>query len=93
MYFKNQIVITSLIILSLTASVLAADSIYKISLKRQTPNNPISRDKILSAVNDKYHGRILSIQEKQTPSAPDCHIVRMLGLDGEYMTLHVACGG
>ena len=91
MHFKNQIFITGLIILSLTASVLAADSIYKISLKRQNPNNPISRDGILSAVNDKYHGRILSVQQKQTPSAPDCHIIRMLGLDGERMVIHVAC--
>lgn len=71
----------------------ASDTKYKISMKRANPSEPISRDGILSAVKAKYKGRILSVQEKPSSSAPDCHIVRMLSLDGEYMTIKVACGG
>lgn len=71
----------------------ADDAKYNISMKRANPNEPISRDGILSAVKSKYQGRILSVQEKPSSSAPDCHIVRMLSLTGEYMTIQVACGG
>jgi len=77
--------------LSLPSIANAADSQYKIGMKRSNPSDPISRDGILSAVNDKYKGRILSVQEKPSPSTPDCHIVRMLSLTGEYMTIRVAC--
>lgn len=70
----------------------ATDTTYKISIKRANPAEPISRDGILSAVKAKFKGRILSVQEKQTTSAPDCHIVRMLSLSGEYMVIQVACG-
>ncbi len=69
----------------------AADTTYKIPLKRLNPSEPISRDGILSAVKSKYTGRILSVQEKPSTSAPDCHIVRMLSLNGEYMIIKVAC--
>jgi hypothetical protein len=93
MPIKKLMFITVLLTLPLTTSVFAADSTYRISLKRQSPSEPISLDGIVSAVNDKYHGRILSVQEKQTPSAPDCRIVRMLGTDGEYMSIRVACDG
>lgn len=72
-------------------NVSSADSQYKVAMKRSNPNDPISRDGILSAVNDKYKGRILSVQEKPSPSSPDCHIIRMLSLTGEYMTIYVAC--
>lgn len=72
--------------------VNATDTTYKISIKRANPSEPISRDGILSAVKAKFKGRILSVQEKKTSAAPDCHIVRMLALDGEYMVIQVACG-
>jgi hypothetical protein len=90
---KNGLIIVVGIVLSFLLSIgLCAGSDYKISLKRIKPSEPISRDGILSAVNDKYDGRIMSVQEKPSPNAPDCHIVRMLGLTGEYMTIYVACG-
>jgi hypothetical protein len=85
------LIVASLIALSLPTVANANNSVYKIALKRPNPATPISRDGILSAVNDKYDGRIMSVEEKPTPSTPDCHIVRMLSLTGEYMTIRVAC--
>ncbi|WGZ96314.1 MAG: hypothetical protein QJT81_10255 [Candidatus Thiothrix putei] len=70
---------------------VAADSDKKISLKRSNPAEPIGRDAILSKVKAAYKGRILSVQEKPLPDYPDCHIVRMLSLEGEYLTIKVAC--
>lgn len=63
----------------------------KISLKRVSPDEPIGRDAVLSQVKARYKGRILSVQEKPLPSYPDCHVVRMLSLQGEYLTIKVAC--
>ncbi|MBU0655514.1 MAG: hypothetical protein KJ914_10345 [Gammaproteobacteria bacterium] len=85
-------IIAGISLLSVSSAASAADTKYKISMKRANPAEPISRDGILSAVKSKYKGRILSVQEKPSPSTPDCHIVRMLSLDGEYMTIQVACG-
>lgn len=85
-------IITGTSLFSLPSVAGAADAKYKISMKRANPAEPISRDGILSAVKSKYKGRILSVQEKPSASAPDCHIVRMLSIDGEYMTIQVACG-
>jgi len=70
---------------------VAADSEEKISLKRTNPNEPIGRDAVLSKVKATYKGRVLSVQEKPLPGYPDCHVVRMLALDGEYLTIKVAC--
>lgn len=75
----------------LPSIAVAADSEKKISLKRTNPNEPIGRDAVLSKVKATYKGRILSVQEKPLPDYPDCHIVRMLSLEGEYLTIKVAC--
>ena len=89
----GSLVLGSAIAWSISSSIaVAADTQYKISMTRSNPNEAISRDGILSAVKEKYTGRILSIQESPSPSTPDCHIVRMLSLTGEYMTIRVACG-
>lgn len=69
----------------------AADSEKKISLKRTNPSEPIGRDAVLSRVKTEYKGRVLSVQEKPLPGYPDCHVVRMLSLEGEYLTIKVAC--
>lgn len=69
----------------------AADSEKKISLKRSNPNEAIGRDAVLSKVKATYKGRVLSVQEKPLPGYPDCHVVRMLSLEGEYLTIKVAC--
>jgi hypothetical protein len=69
----------------------AADSEKKISLQRSNPNEPIGRDAVLSKVRATYKGRVLSIQEKPLPGFQDCHVVRMLSLEGEYLTIKVAC--
>ncbi|MGB3918997.1 hypothetical protein J9253_10100 [Thiothrix litoralis] len=69
----------------------AADSERKISLKRSNPNEPIGRDAVLSKVKSTFKGRVLSVQEKPLPGYPDCHVVRMLSLEGEYLTIKIAC--
>lgn len=69
----------------------AAESEKKISLQRSSPNEPIGRDAVLSKVKAAYKGRVLSVQEKPLPGYPDCHVVRMLSLEGEYLTIKVAC--
>lgn len=69
----------------------AADSEKKISLQRSSPTVPIGRDAVLSKVRATYKGRVLSIQEKPLADFPDCHVVRMLSLEGEYLTIKVAC--
>lgn len=78
--------------LMLSGLAEAADSEKKISLQRTNPSEPIGRDAVLSRVKAEYKGRVLSVQEKPSPAYPDCHIVRMLSLEGEYLTIKVACG-
>ena len=87
----GSVVVIASAIMTPTSGAHAADSERKISLKRVNPNEPIGRDAILSQVKSQYKGRILSVQEKPLPGYPDCHIVRMLSLEGEYLTIKVAC--
>lgn len=78
-------------LLSVSPAIHAADTPYKIAMKRSDPDKPLTRDEVLSAVETRYKGRIMSLQAKPSSSAPDCHIVRMMSLTGEYMTIGVAC--
>ncbi|QLQ31223.1 MAG: hypothetical protein HZT40_05950 [Candidatus Thiothrix singaporensis] len=75
----------------LPSTAKAEDSERKISLQRSNPSEPIGRDAVLSKVKSEYKGRVLSVQEKPLPGYPDCHVVRMLSLNGEYLTIKVAC--
>ncbi|MEB4592793.1 hypothetical protein VSS37_17560 [Candidatus Thiothrix sp. Deng01] len=75
----------------LPGTAKAEDSERKISLQRSNPSEPIGRDAVLSKVKSEYKGRVLSVQEKPLPGYPDCHVVRMLSLNGEYLTIKVAC--
>ncbi len=89
--------VCSVFVIGMTSILLppvahAEDSERKISLQRVNPNEPIGRDAVLSKVKSQFQGRILSVQEKPSPEHPDCHIVRMLSLEGEYLTIKVACG-
>lgn len=69
----------------------AEDSVpYKVSMKRTDPNNPLRKSTIMAKVKELYPGRILSIVENNT-GGPDCHIVKMMGDDGEFRIVHVAC--
>ena len=88
---KSVLVVTSILLNMVTMPVNTAEVMHKISMTRANPTQPISRDAILSMVKSKYSGRILSVQEKPKPEFPDCHIVKMLSLDGEYLTIDVAC--
>lgn len=88
----------SFILAGLTGMVLvssvtqAGETEQKISMQRVKPDEPIGRDAVLAQVKARYKGgRILSIQEKPLPGFPDCHIVRMLSQEGEYLTIKVAC--
>ncbi|EIJ33278.1 hypothetical protein [Thiothrix nivea] len=86
-----SVIIAGVISATLPGVALAGDSEKKISLKRTNPSEPIGRDAVLSKVKSEYKGRVLSVQEKPLPGYPDCHIVRMLSLEGEYLTIKVAC--
>lgn len=85
-----SVIMAGVISATLPGVALAGDS-EKISLKRTNPSEPIGRDAVLSKVKSEYKGRVLSVQEKPLPGYPDCHIVRMLSLEGEYLTIKVAC--
>ena len=86
-----SIFVVGMISVTLPSVAHAEDSERKISLQRANPNEPIGRDAVLSKVKSQFQGRILSVQEKPLPYYPDCHIVRMLSLEGEYLTIKVAC--
>ena len=88
---KSVLVVTSIFLNTVAMPVNAAEVMHKISMTRANPTQPISRDAILSTVKSTYKGRILSVQEKPTPDFPDCHIVKMISLEGEYLSINVAC--
>ena len=88
---KSVLVVTSIFLNTVAMPVNTAEVMHKISMTRANPTQPISRDAILSIVKSTYKGRILSVQEKPTPDFPDCHIVKMLSLEGEYLSINVAC--
>ncbi|MFI0400730.1 MAG: hypothetical protein ACH34X_16705 [Thiolinea sp.] len=44
----------------------------------------------MGRVKDLYAGRILSIEAQQDRGA-DCHVVKLMGDDGEFRIIHVAC--
>lgn len=71
-----------------------AFAIERISMSRINPNQPITRDGILSKVETEYKGRldtILSLDPRPSPSAPDCHVVKILTKTAEWVEIHVAC--
>lgn len=77
--------------LTLSLPAQAADGEERISMERSSPDKPIGRDGVLAKVKAEYKGRVLSIQEKPAPNFEDCHVVRMLTLEGEHLTIKVAC--
>lgn len=84
-------IIAAATFLSTSPALHAAETPYKVTMKRSSPDKPLTRDEILSAVETRYKGRIMSLQAKPSSAMPDCHIVRMMSLTGEYMTINVAC--
>lgn len=83
-------------LLALTTSLVATTSFaethipYKIQMSRTQPDQPIRKSTIMGRVKDEFKGRILSI-EAQPERGADCHIVKLMGDDGEFRIIHVAC--
>ncbi|MFZ1386232.1 MAG: hypothetical protein WBP46_01090 [Thiolinea sp.] len=65
---------------------------YKIQMTRTQPDQPLRKSTIMGRVKDLYAGRILSI-EAQEDRGPDCHVVKLMGDDGEFRIIHVSCNG
>lgn len=63
---------------------------YKISMERDQPNSPLRKSTIMAHVKKEFPGRVLSIFP-DTDNGPDCHIVKLMGEDGEFRIIHVAC--
>lgn len=63
---------------------------YKVSMTRENPSSPLRKSTIMAHVKQLYPGRILSIMEDKT-RGDDCHIVKLMGKDGEFRIIHVAC--
>lgn len=75
-----------------TASFAETHVPYKIHMSRTQPDQPLRKSTIMGRVKDEFAGRILSI-EPQTDRGPDCHVVKLMGDDGEFRIIHVACTG
>lgn len=63
---------------------------YKVSMTRENPTSPLRKSTIMAKVKQLYPGRVLSIMEDKT-RGDDCHIVKLMGADGEFRIIHVAC--
>ncbi|HPY40626.1 MAG TPA: hypothetical protein PLM98_08920 [Thiolinea sp.] len=59
-------------------------------MSRTQPDQPLRKSTIMGTVKDKFAGRILAI-EAQPERGPDCHVVKLMGDDGEFRIIHVAC--
>ena len=83
-------------LLALTSSLVAVTAHaethvpYKIQMSRSQPDEPLRKSTIMGRVKDLYAGRILSI-EAQPDRGADCHVVKLMGDDGEFRIIHVAC--
>jgi hypothetical protein len=77
---------------SLATTVSSAETHvpYKIQMSRTQPDQPLRKSTIMGRVKDLYPGRILSI-EPQTERGDDCHVVKLMGDDGEFRIIHVSC--
>jgi hypothetical protein len=77
---------------SLATTVSSAETHvpYKIQMSRTQPDQPLRKSTIMGRVKDLYPGRILSI-EPQTDRGDDCHVVKLMGDDGEFRIIHVSC--
>ncbi|HMT92457.1 hypothetical protein [uncultured Thiothrix sp.] len=73
-----------------TISIAETHVPYKIQMTRTQPDQPLRKSTIMGKVKDMYPGRILSI-EPQSDRGPDCHVVKLMGDDGEFRIIHVAC--
>lgn len=73
-----------------TASFAEPHVPYKIQMNRTQPDQPLRKSTIMGKVKDMYPGRILSI-EPQSDRGPDCHVVKLMGDDGEFRIIHVSC--
>jgi hypothetical protein len=76
--------------LATTASFAEPHVPYKIQMSRIQPDQPLRKSTIMGRVKDEFAGRILSI-EPQTDRGPDCHVVKLMGDDGEFRIIHVSC--
>lgn len=68
----------------------ASGSPYKYEMKRVKPDSPLRKSTIMAYIKKKHNGRILSIVHN-SDNGPDCHILKLMGEDGEYRIIHVAC--
>lgn len=76
--------------LATTATFAETHVPYKIQMSRTQPDQPLRKSTIMGRVKDEFKGRILSI-ESQPDRGDDCHVVKLMGDDGEFRIIHVAC--
>lgn len=56
------------------------------------PDGPLSKLEIITAVKEKYIGEILSVRRKIVKGYSDCHHVRFISKQGDFIKIKVQCG-
>jgi len=80
---------TTIIALLLLSSLAASAEVINLKLPRIN-NNPITKLEVVALIKSAIQGRILSVK-RHSGGNPDCHYVKILRKDGEYILVKVSC--
>lgn len=84
--------LTLLIATPLNVSLAEPDnSVKQIKRSKYIKGNKVSKLAIIAAVKEKYKGRILTVRKRPPFYGKNCHHVKMIDTNGEFLLIKVAC--
>ncbi len=79
--------------LNSVSALMTPRSVVKIPLKEKQDAGVVSKLEIIATVRAKYTGKIeiLSIRKKGASYGKNCHYVKIIDKEGEFIEIHIAC--
>ncbi len=79
--------------LNSVSALITARSVVKIPLKEKQETRVVSKLEIIVAIRAKYTGKIeiLSVRKKGVSYGKNCHYVKIIDSEGEFIEIHIAC--
>jgi len=79
--------------LNSASALITQRSVVKIPLKNKQNTQLVSKLEIIATVRAKYTGKIeiLSVRKKGASYGENCHYVKIIDSEGEFIEIHIAC--
>ena len=68
------------------------DSLFIPKNEMINPEGPLSKLEVITAVKERYKGEIVSVRKKDIEKHKDCHHVRFINKQGDFLKIKVQCG-